>query len=142
MRKFCRELVNVPVTRDRFPARLARVLVQHSGGGTRKDAAIRLEEKEKEYPEPTMFGTTPAHGLIIRHAAGIEVREFKVVAQSVDARPCILVDDANGIDFSNLKADHKGDTPVFLLNNVKDFSASKCGAIPDTRIAEETHKEL
>jgi polygalacturonase len=121
--------------------KISNVLVQHSGGGTRKDAAIQLEEKEKEYPEPTMFGTTPAHGLIIRHAAGVEVREFKVVAQS-DARSCILVDDANGIDFSNLKADHRADTPVFVLNNVKDFSASKCGAIPDTRIAEATHKEL
>ena len=72
----------------------------------------------------------------------IESRCHLVVAQSDDARACILVDNANGIDFSNLKADHRGDTPVFVLNNVKDFSASKCGAIPDTRIAEGTHKEL
>jgi hypothetical protein len=72
----------------------------------------------------------------------IESRCHLVVAQSDDARPCILVDDANGIDFSNLKADHRADTPVFVLNNVKDFSASKCGAISDTRIAEATHKKL
>jgi hypothetical protein len=34
------------------------------------DAARR--QKEKDYPEPNMFGNTPAHGLLIRHAAGIE----------------------------------------------------------------------
>jgi hypothetical protein len=138
--KICSIISGIP-NRKIENIKVSNVLVQHSGGGMRKDAAIQLEEQE-EYPEPTMFGTTPAHGLVIRHAAGIEVREFKVVAQSDDARACILVDDADGIDFSNLKADHRADTPVFVLNNVKDFSASKCGAISDTRIAEATHKKL
>jgi polygalacturonase len=122
--------------------KISNVLVQHPGGGTKKDAAVHLEEKEKEYPEPTMFGTTPAHGLLIRHAEGIEVSDFKVVAQTKDARPCIIVEDAAHIDFFRLKPDQAADTPVFVLNNVKDLTVTKCDSIADTQIAETKHTEL
>src|ERR1700751_422111 len=53
--------------------KISNILIQHPGGGTRKDAALQLPEKEKEYPEPTMFGTTPAHAFFIRHAKGVEI---------------------------------------------------------------------
>lgn len=122
--------------------KISNVLIQHPGGGTKQDAAIHLEEKEKAYPEPTMFGTTPAHGLLIRHAKGIEVSDFKVVTQAPVARPCIMVDDAAQVDFFRIKTDHEADTPVFVLDNVKDFSAAKCDSIPDTQIGETKHKEL
>jgi polygalacturonase len=122
--------------------KISNVLIQHPGGGTKQDAAIHLEEKERAYPEPTMFGTTPAHGLLIRHGKGIEVSDLKVVTQAPDARPCIVVDDASHVDFFRIKTDHEADTPVFVLDNVKDFSAAKCDSIPDTQTAEAKHKEL
>jgi polygalacturonase len=122
--------------------KISNILVQHPGGGTEKDAAIQLQEKEKEYPEPTMFGTTPANGLLIRHAEGIEVSDFKVMAHTIDARPCIIVDDAEHIDFFNIKPDRAPDTPVFVLNNVKDFSVVKCKSVADIEVAETKHKEL
>jgi hypothetical protein len=116
--------------------------VQHPGGGTKKDAAIQLEEKEKEYPEPTMFGTTPAHGLIIRHAQGMEVRDFKVVAQATDARPCFVLDDVDHVDFVDIQPDKAPDMPVFVLNNVKDFSVVQCKSLADKEVAEAKHAEL
>jgi polygalacturonase len=122
--------------------KISNILVQHPGGGTKKDAAIRLEEKAGDYPEPTMFGTTPAHGLIIRHAAGIEVSDFKVVAKAKDARPCVILDDAEHIDFFKIKADRAPDTPAFVLNNVKDFSVAGSKSVADTQVAETEHKEL
>ena len=122
--------------------KISGILVQHPGGGTKKDAEIQLEEKEKEYPEPTMFGTTPAHGLMVRHAAGVEVSDFKVVTAARDARPCVTVDDVERSDFSNIKADQAADAPLFVLNEVKGFRAERCGTIADTKIAEAKHKEL
>jgi polygalacturonase len=122
--------------------KVSNILVEHPGRGTKNDAAIQLEEKAEKYPEPTMFGTTPAHGLIIRHAEGIEVSDFKVVARAADARPCFFLDDATRIDFSNIQPDRAPDTPVFVLNNVKDFSVVKCKSLADTEIAEAKHKEL
>jgi len=89
-----------------------------------------------------MFGTTPANGLLIRHAEGIEVSDFKIVAQTIDARPCIIVDDVEHIDFFNVKPDRASDRPVFVLNNVRDFSVMKCSSLADTQVAETKHKEL
>jgi len=122
--------------------KISNILVEHPGGGTKNDAAIQLEEKEKEYPEPTMFGTTPAHGLIIRHADGIEVSDFKVVARAADARPCFMLDDVDHADFVNIKTDTAADAPVFVLNDVKDFSVARCKPLADTEVAEAKHREL
>jgi polygalacturonase len=122
--------------------KISNTLVEHPGGGTKSDAAIQLEEQAEKYPEPTMFGTTPAHGLIIRHAEGIEVSDFKVVTRATDARPCFVLDDVDHIDFSNIQPGRAPDTPVFVLNNVKDFSVVKCKSLADTEVAEAKHKEL
>jgi polygalacturonase len=122
--------------------KISNVLIQHSGGGTKMDAARRLEEKEKEYPEPNMFGNTPAHGLLIRHAADIEVSDYKVIAAVSDARPCFVLDDVERVDFSNVKTDTVPGTPAFVLRDVQDFSVTRCKAVPDTHIAEAKHTEL
>ena len=76
------------------PFQVLAMLLEHPGGGTKEQGALQIGEKEKEYPEPTMFGTTPAHGLMIRHAEGVEASDFKVVARAREARPCVIVDDA------------------------------------------------
>ena len=122
--------------------KISNILVQHPGGGTKQQAAVQLEEKEKEYPEPTMFGTTPAHGLLIRHASGIEVSDFKVITNKGDARPCIILDDVQHADFFNVKAGQEAGSPVFVLNRVQDFSVARSKPVADTQIAEAKHQEL
>ena len=104
--------------------KISNVLIQHAGGGTRIDAARRLEEKEREYPEATMFGNTPAHGLLIRHAAGVEISDYKVMAAASDARPCFVLEDVEGVDFSNVKTDTVPGMPAFVLKDVQDFSVT------------------
>ena len=122
--------------------KISNVLVHHPGGGRKQEATIRLGEKEKEYPEPTMFGTTPAHGLLLRHAEGIEIRGFKVIAESSEERPCFVLDDVDQVDFFDIKPDQASRTPVFVLNDVKDFSVSRCKSLADAEISETEHKEL
>lgn len=122
--------------------KMSNILLRHSGGGTKSDAARQLEEKEREYPEPTMFGNTPAHGLFIRHAEDIEIDGCKVIAAEKDARPCFVLDDVERVDFANIKTDQAANKSVFILDNVKDFSVVRCDSLPDTVIAEASHKEL
>lgn len=121
--------------------KLNNILLKHSGGGTKNEATRKLDEKEKEYPEPNMFGNTPAHGLFIRHAAGIEVSNFKVIAAE-DARPCFLLVDVERADFLNIKVDRTRNTPIFSLDHVRDFSVANCLSLLDTQIAEADHKEI
>jgi hypothetical protein len=89
-----------------------------------------------------MFGNTPAHGLLIRHAEGIEVSDFKVTAKAIDARPCFLLDDVAQVDFTNIKTNQAGDVPVFALKDVKNFSVSKCKPLADVQIAETASTKL
>ena len=121
--------------------KLSNILLRHSGGGTKKEAARQLEEKEKAYPEPNMFGNTPAHGLFIRHAEGIEISDYRVIAAR-DARPCFALADVERVDFVNIKTDREANTPVFILENVKDFAVTRCTSLPDMQIAEASHREL
>ncbi len=122
--------------------KISNVLIQHPGGGTKQQAAIQLPEKEKEYPEPTMFGGTPAHGLMVRHATGMEISDFKVITLNNDARPCILLDDVSHADVYNLKAARGADSPVVVLNNVQDFTIERSKGLMDTKIADTKHQEL
>ena len=122
--------------------KLTNILCQHAGGGTKIDAGRHLEEEEKEYPEPTMFGNTPAHGFFIRHAEGIEVRNCKVIASTKDARPCFVLNDAERIEFSNIKADQSSGAPLFILDGAKAIKIEKCNSLPDTEIAATKHEEL
>ena len=121
--------------------RLSNILVKHSGGGTKYEAARRVEEKEKEYPEPNMFGNTPAHGLFVRHAKGVEVSNYKVVA-ATDARPCFFLSDVEGADFFNIQANRTQDVPLFVLNEVKEFKVAGCPSLANTQIGEAGYQEL
>lgn len=122
--------------------RLSNILIQHSGGGTKIDAARQLEEKEKEYPETDMFGNTPAHGLFIRHADDIDIDNFKVMTAAKDARPCFLLQDVKRVDFADIKADRAPGAPLFILDGVRDFSVVHCNPLSDTKITEANQKEL
>lgn len=122
--------------------RLSNILIQHSGGGTKIDAARQLEEKEKEYPETDMFGNTPAHGLFIRHADDIDIDNFKVMTAAKDARPCFLLQDVKRVDLADIKADRAAGAPLFILDGVRDFSVVHCNPLSDTKITEANQKEL
>src|SRR5215467_11377305 len=110
----CSMITGVPNYRIE-DVKISNVIIKHPGGGTKQQAAIQLPEKEKEYPEPTMFGGTPAFGLMVRHASGIEISDFKVITVNSEARPCLLLDDVSQIDVCNLKATRAEDRPMVVL---------------------------
>jgi len=89
-----------------------------------------------------MFGNTPAHGLLVRHAEDIEINNYRVISAAKDARPCFLLHDVERVNLSNVKADRAADTPVLILDNAKDIRVENCNSLPDIEIAEAEHKEL
>jgi polygalacturonase len=121
--------------------RISDVTILHQGGGTASDASLHLPEKEKDYPEPTMFGITPAQGFFIRHVSGLEMSGIKIESAGEDARPAFLLDDVQGADFRFLKFP-KGEHNVFVLTNVRDFSVFRSKPVPDTELAEASEKHL
>jgi polygalacturonase len=115
------------------------IIAIHSGGGTKEDARRELPEKEKAYPEPNMFGTTPSQAFFLRHVNGLEMNGIKIERLSDDARPAFVLDDVAAAEFGRIKG---ASIPAFVLRNVKGFSLYRSKPLPDTEIAETAAEEI
>ena len=101
--------------------KLSDITIQHQGGGTRADAALQLPEKERDYPEPTMFGTTPAHGFFVRHGKGLEMSGIKIDNATPDARPAFALHHVHDAEVRFIKMPSADGVPSFFLNDVTLF---------------------
>lgn len=72
---------------------LTNVRFTYRGGGTPADAARRPDELDSAYPEPSMFGVTPAFGLWARHVRGLKLESVVLATDTPDARPDIRFED-------------------------------------------------
>ena len=70
---------------------VSHVTLHHQGGvGAADMAEIErsiADEKEKEYPEATMWGRLPAKGFYVRHAQNIHISDLVVLTDHPDVRP-------------------------------------------------------
>lgn len=122
--------------------KLSNIRIYTQGGGTKEQAALVPEERETNYPEPSMFGDTPAYGFFIRHAKGIELNNVEVSYLKEDQRPAFVLEDVKMADFFHVKSEPTPNTPAFVLRNVMDFSVLQSRPVPDTRLARVDHKAL
>ena len=53
------------------------------------------DEKEKDYPEATMWGVLPAKGFFVRHARNVTFRHIEVTTTLPDERPEFIREDAD-----------------------------------------------
>ena len=122
--------------------RLSNIRIHYRGGGTKEQAAVEPPEREANYPEPSMFGEIPAYGSFIRHVKGIELSNVEVSYMKEDLRPAFVLDDVQGADFLNVKAQQAANVPVFALKNVTDFRVHQSRPTPDTRLERVEQKKL
>ena len=122
--------------------KITDVIVVNRGGGAKSDAEAQVPEKEKQYPEPNMFGTTPAHGFFIRHVRGLEMQAVKIECSNADARPVFALEDVQDATFGRLKVPVPGGVPTFVLNQVKEFSVFRSKPVADTELDSVEKKEL
>ncbi len=69
---------------------LENIRLSYGGGGTEEDAARDPGDLADAYPEPSMFGRTPAFGLWTRHVRGLSLRNVEMTTTSPDARPAVV----------------------------------------------------
>lgn len=65
---------------------IAGCVFESAGGAPASAASIQLPEDESKYPEPGMFGMTPAFGFYLRHVRNVELSHIEVATQSPDGR--------------------------------------------------------
>jgi len=122
--------------------KISDVILVSRGGGTKVDAEAQVPEKEKQYPEPNMFGTTPAYGFFVRHVRGLEMQSVKIECSTVEDRPVLVLEDVQDATFGRMKVPVRAGVPTFVLNQVRDFSVFRSKPVPDTDISEAGKKEI
>lgn len=89
----------------------------------RTDAVDRelasIPERPKDYPDPTMFGLLPAHGLYIRHAEEITMRGVQIRPVAEEKRAAIVLDGVAGCRLENLQAEGGSSAMQVWLNDVR-----------------------
>jgi polygalacturonase len=106
---------------------LENINVTFGGGADKNHAYVSLDslatipEREKEYPEFSMFGELPAWGLYVRHAEGLQLKNVTIKYIEKDFRPAIVLDDVQQVAFNGLNIP-TADEPVIVLHGVKGES--------------------
>jgi hypothetical protein len=124
------------------PANLVNTFFFRATGGIPPREPFATPEREKEYPEPSMFGLLPAWGFFIRHAKGIQFDNVDIGYVKEDRRPAFVVDDVKSIVFRNVNAPKAAGTSEFVLMNVKGFEVRGSETMPDTKLDTVTRKEF
>jgi polygalacturonase len=122
--------------------KLSNIYILSEGGGSEKDAAIEPAEKEKGYPEPTMFGPMPAYGFFIRHVKGIQMASVEVSFDKQDLRPAWVLDDVEGADFIHIKAKRAPQAQTFALKNIRNFNLYISRPLAETHIESADRRAL
>lgn len=76
---------------------LRDIRLEFEGGGTKDDAARKIEEREAVYPESSMFGILPAYGLYCRHVEGLRLNNVQLAVTKPDARPALAFEDVEDV---------------------------------------------
>jgi polygalacturonase len=121
--------------------KLNDIRIYYRGGGTKEWAALAPPENENAYPEPGMFGNMPSYGFFIRHARDIEMNNVEISYLKEDARPAFVLEDVEGIQLTNVKAQHAAGVPTFVLKSTEGFIARQ-SSVPDTRIESAKQREF
>ena len=86
-----------------YPVRnvwLSNISIHHQGGVKESDLKTindsLANEKEKAYPEATMWGNLPAKGFYLRHTRNIHFDRIEVHTDKPDARPDFVYSDTEG----------------------------------------------
>ena len=78
---------------------LTNITIHHKGGITAADLPkieeAAKDEKEKDYPESTMWGNLPAKGFFVRHARNVNFHNVVIQTEHPDARPDFVHIDAH-----------------------------------------------
>jgi polygalacturonase len=119
--------------------RISNLTVVHGGGRRAADLQRQIPEHADHYPEPSMFGITPAYGLYVRHAHNLSVHHADLRTAAREGRPPVVLHDVDGAAFEHVRFAHDAAVPTFVLQDVRGFAAQDALGMRDVARANHTH---
>jgi hypothetical protein len=102
-----------------------------TAGGWRRHGHLKVPERPGVYPQVTMYGVLPAHGLYVRHARDVSLRNVQLVVEQPDIRPALVADDVSELHVVRLTGPRaEREAPALWLNDVR-------GGLVDSGIASD-----
>src|SRR5262249_47920031 len=120
--------------------KISDVYLHQLGGGAPAMAQLNPEEKENEYPEPSMFGALPATGFFLRHAKHVELSNVEIATQQPDARPAFWLEDVESADFFRLRVPRA--SRAFAMRDVREFRVFGSRRLKDTTLEQVATQAL
>jgi polygalacturonase len=106
---------------------LSNVTVRSEGGGKGQWSSAAIPEIPAGYPEATMFGKLPAHGLYCRHVRGLVLSDVRLQTEEPDGRHCLVLDDVQDANISGLTCSHApGAASIIGLAQSRDILIRGC----------------
>jgi polygalacturonase len=109
--------------------KISDVYLHQTGGAEAAMPQLQPPEREKEYPEPTMFGPLPATGFFLRHFRNLEMSHIEIATEQLDKRPAFTLIEVDGADFFRVRVPQHGS--AFSLSQVKSFRSFGSQFLPD-----------
>jgi len=122
--------------------KISDVYLHQIGGGDAAMAGLQPPEREKEYPEPNMFGALPASGFFVRHVKNLEMSNVEIATREPDLRPAFSLIDVDGADLFRLRVPRPSSAPAFSLKQVSNFRVFGSQFVPDNILAKVDEKLL
>ena len=114
---------------------LSNIYIYYKGVNTDVNSSKVIPENENQYPEPGMFGKSPAYGLFVRHGKGITISNIKFNLLQFDSRPSCYFEDVARINLNNSSFRRLGDSNTIVLKNVSQFSILQCETMLNRKLA-------
>ncbi|MBB5287234.1 polygalacturonase [Rhabdobacter roseus] len=100
---------------------LDNIRIRYKGGGKKEDAYAAIDDKIKDYPKWTLFGTLPSYGFFIRHAQDISISNLHLSVQEPDYRPALHCEKVTGLSVASSSfMGHLQGAPVIRLINTQE----------------------
>jgi hypothetical protein len=93
---------------------LSNVTIRSEGGGKKEWSSAKIREIPEGYPEGTMFGKLPAHGLYCRHVRGLTLSGVRLETDEPDGRHALALDDVQDANISDLTCSHAFDAESLI----------------------------
>ncbi len=112
---------------------LSNIFIDYAGGGTKEQGERVVPEFEKEYPEPSRFGTIPAWGLWARHVKNFSVDRVEFRAAQDDLRPVTILDQVTEATLDRVKFPRAGGAAAVSLKGVTGLVVRNSPGLPDVK---------